>query len=199
MTTEQASMLKTYQTRANIPPVARHRFIEDWSPRHPLQAVLLDHLTHIVDGSLQTLVVCGTEGTGKTEMVCSALNNVLRQIAGDERKGSIFYVTQSEMNMMFRSAMHSKFETEYEMFQRFTDYSILVIDEVGRSKNSEYQLEIIEALISKMIAWNKTLILISNDSAKEFIDLFDKHILDRLNQGASIEMNFESQRGKEDD
>ena len=198
MTHNQKINIRTYQEVSNIPPDAREELLEEVKPRDNWQKKMINSLKLLLRKVIRTFLVCGTEGTGKTYIACAAINSALVPLCNNESNRESFYITQSEMAMMFRSEMHGG--SEYKLFQKFVEYNLLVIDEVGRSKNSEYQMEIIEALISKRYAWNRPTILISNDTAEEITQLFDRHILDRLNAGgpdATLEMNGESQRGKE--
>ena len=190
MTNEDKSLVRPLQVTSNIPPDARE-VLDEVEPRNVEQKRYIELLSRIVDGDMKNLTVCGTEGNGKTYLACCALTKYLLIHVQSPR--TPFYVTQSEMNMMFRSAMHGD-GTEYGLFQRFVDYSVLVIDEVGRSKNSDYQMETIEAIISKRYAWKRPTVIISNDSAEELRNLVDRHILDRLATGGTIEMIGKSQR-----
>lgn len=193
MTSEQKTIIRGYQDRCNIPPDARDHFFEEVEPRNVEQSKYKDLLSQLEDGTSKTVLVCGTQGNGKTFIACSLLNSYLRK-AIIEAKSIPCYVTQSELNMRFRSAMHENGTSEFQIFNKFTDYPLLVIDEIGRSKNSEYNLENLEAIISKRYAWKRPTILISNETAEQIRSLFDKHILDRLATGGTIEMHDKSMR-----
>lgn len=197
MTELQMQRMKEYQRGSNIPPACRKWLLSEIKPRDAFQKKYVSMLSDLLEKKSLTVTVCGTEGTGKTMIACAAINTALIPFVNGEGRGKEpYYITQSEMNMMFRSAMNSRGSSEFEVFQMLSDRSLLVIDEVGRSRNSEYQMENLEALISKRYAWNRPTVLISNDSAEELTQLFDRHILDRLNCGGSIEMHGVSQRGK---
>lgn len=188
MDKEKQTALRSLQKKANIPPDARDRFLEEVEPRDEMQKRLIDLLRILLEGKTRTVLVCGTTDRGKTYICCTALNTFLVKVYNCEVEEGPMYITQSEMNMMFRSAMHDKSMTEMDLFNRFVSVPVLVIDELGRSKNSEYNMENIEAIIAKRFAWKKPTILISNGTSTEIKELFDTHILRRLNEGELIEM-----------
>ena len=193
MNKEKKCLIRGSQILANIPPDSMDLLLCEVEPRNEVQEKYKNLLQDLLDGKIRTLTICGTEGTGKTFIACAAVTTSLVPHVNGETDRIGYYITQSEMNMMFRSAMHGG-ESEYVVFKRFCEYSFLVIDEIGRSKNSDYQMETIEALISKRYAWKRPTVLISNDDAEELTQLFDRHILDRLATGGTIEMNGISQR-----
>lgn len=195
MNEERRARLRDYQNRCNIPPDCRDLLIEEVIPRNTMQEAYKEELDDLRRGKIRTLLVCGTEGTGKTLFACSHLNSYLGRVI-NESVPEPLYITQSEMNMQFRSAMHDNGTSELQVFRRMTEVPLLVIDEIGRSKNSEYNMENLEAIISKRYAWKRPTILISNETGKDIREIFDRHILDRLATGGTLEMHDASQRSR---
>lgn len=193
MTKEQRSYLSESQRIANLGLDDRMEFLEEVQPRDEKQAKVIGFLKDLLDGKYRTLVLCGTEGSGKTYLSCAAINTALWKDSDIERGPR--YIMQRELDMRFRSAMNEEGNSELKVFNKYVNYSLLVIDEIGRSNNSQYSMDNIELLISKRYSFHRPTILISNDTAEEFRSLFDRHILDRLaKKGATFELDTESQR-----
>ena len=193
MTKEQRSYLSESQRIANLGLDDRMEFLEVVQPRDEKQAKVIGFLKDLLDGKYRTLVLCGTEGSGKTYLSCAAINTALWKDSDIEHGPR--YIMQRELDMRFRSAMNEEGNSELKVFNKYVNYSLLVIDEIGRSNNSQYSMDNIELLISKRYSFHRPTILISNDTAEEFRCLFDRHILDRLaKKGATFELDTESQR-----
>ena len=197
MTKTQKKLIEGYQDIANIGLDERDEILEEVTPRDGKQAKAIEFLKGLLKGEYRTVVLCGTEGSGKTYLSCAAINSKLGQIwnRGKGMEKGPRYVMQRELDMMFRSAMHEDGNSELKVFNRYCEYSLLVIDEVGRSSNSQYSMDNIELLISKRYSFHKPTVIITNDTAEELMLLFDRHILDRLSKkGATFELDTESQR-----
>jgi len=197
MKDETKRILREYQNIANLGLDERDEFLEEVTPRDEKQAKVIEFLTDLLEGKYRTLVLCGTEGAGKTYLSCAAINTELArfyQKNKDIERGPR-YIMQRELDMKFRSAMNESGNSEYKVFTRYSEYSLLVIDEVGRSNNSQYNLDNIELLISKRYSFHRPTIIITNDTASDVKKMFDRHILDRLaKKGATFELDTESQR-----
>lgn len=140
------------------------------------------------------MLICGTEGNGKTLFSCSTLTSHAAKALNEGKTRRGYYLTQKELELEFRSAMHDASSSEMAVFRRFFDYPILVLDEVGRGSNTQYSLDNIEALISKRYAWRRPTVIITNGTVGSIRELFDRHILDRLQTGGTIEVRTKSQR-----
>ena len=197
MTKEQRNYLSDYQRIANLGLDERSELLEEVEPRDAKQAKVIGFLIDLLAGKYRTLVLCGTEGSGKTYLSCAAINSALWNLFTSNKgiENGPRYIMQRELDMRFRSAMNEEGNSELKVFNKYVNYSLLVIDEIGRSNNSQYSMDNIELLISKRYSFHRPTILISNDTAEEFRCLFDRHILDRLaKKGATFELDTESQR-----
>ena len=198
MTPKDRNILRDYQRIANLGLDDREEYLEEVTPRDEKQAQVIDYLKDLLRGKYRTVLLCGTEGSGKTYLSCSAINSALKTLLLKENSNMETgprYIMQRELDMMFRSAMHEEGNSELKVFNRYAAYSLLVIDEIGRSNNSQYSLDNIELLISKRYSFHRPTVIITNDTADELRQMFDRHILDRLaKKGATFELDTESQR-----
>ena len=197
MEKEIKAVIWNWQNYSNIGLDERDQFLNEVVPRDVKQAKVIEYLKDLLKKEYRTLVLCGTEGSGKTYLSCAALNTEIWRCYMqnlDMERGPM-YITQKELDMRFRSAMNETGNSELKVFNTFANYSLLIIDEIGRSGNSKYSMDNIELLISKRYSFHRPTIIITNETADELKQMFDRHILDRLaKKGATFELDTESQR-----
>jgi len=96
------------------------------------------------------LVMLGNNGTGKTHLAVSVL----------KQTGGIIY-TVFEINVKIRQSYNGT-SKEWEVLQELCETKLLVIDEIGRTKGSDFELNWISHVINKRHENMLPLILISN-------------------------------------
>jgi DNA replication protein DnaC len=101
------------------------------------------------------LVMLGENGTGKTHLAISILKNT----------GGVIY-TAFEIGLMLRQS-YSGDSREWEILKDLCEAKLLVIDEIGRSKGQEWELNWMSHIINKRHENMRPLILISNRHLRE--------------------------------
>lgn len=87
------------------------------------------------DGGIKKLILLGSNGVGKTHLA-SALVKLMN--------GKI--ITAYEMYALYRSCFSGQ-NSEIELLHKFSSYSLLVIDEFGRTKGSEAEDNFLSAIL----------------------------------------------------
>jgi len=137
----------------------------------------------------------GSIGNGKTTLACATVNYINSFDFWDGYDLS-YYKTASGILYDFKKTYHQGSKlTEADIMDLYTYCKLLVIDEL-KPKMTEYERDIIEQLIVNREAVGKPTILIGNLTIAEMKELFDAHILDRLNTGIIRLFNHESYREK---
>lgn len=137
-----------------------------------------------------TIAIIGTRGAGKTQigttMLIEGINKGLR--------GKFTTVTRLLMEVKATYSKTSK-ETEIEVMDRYTRYKLLVIDEVSRRPDKDWNdLLLFELLNARYNAQRGTL-LISNETREGFTLAIGPSMMDRMNEtGGIIECNWPSFR-----
>jgi DNA replication protein DnaC len=124
------------------------------------------------------LFFSGNNGTGKTHLaMCLA------------KDGAIY----RRLSDIFRE-VRLDFESEGETIKYYGECKLLVIDEIGRQKFSDFELNLFFEIIDRR--WNNILptTIITNLTVREFSELYSKAILDRL-RPVEVSFNWESMRG----
>lgn len=112
----------------------------------------MDTVRKLVDGSVLSIIMTGSPGTGKTYLAVCALKAV---------GGKLF--TMYDLSVRIRSTYSPRAkETELDIISELVGLPLLVIDELGRTKGSEAELNWLSAVIDKRYSRRLRTILISN-------------------------------------
>jgi DNA replication protein DnaC len=147
----------------------------------------------LVGGDILSLLFLGSVGVGKTHLTAAALN----------AKRSGWYSTMYEISATIRASYSARSEkTELEIVNGLASVPLLVIDEIGRTKGSETELNWLSYIIDRRSASGLPIILSSNkhiscDCKKggcpDCIDnYFGEDIISRLQEHGSI-IRFEGE------
>jgi len=147
----------------------------------------------------RVFVLVGTPGTGKTHLACSVIRDVIRRGVG-----SAAYWRMTDLLRRITGTWRAKkAKTEEQVLAELTGMSVLVIDEIEKTPQSEWERTVfIPDLIDKVWAGKRgRLMLIGNISAAELGRLWPKPTIDRLygmgGAGSVIECNWLSFRRRE--
>jgi len=103
------------------------------------------------------IVMIGKNGTGKTHLAIAALKRF---------KYSHIY-SMFEIGAIIRASYSKKDSSELKVLNMFIDFDLLVIDELGRTKGSDSELNWLSYIIDKRHTRNKPIIIISNNHLKK--------------------------------
>ena len=158
------------------------------------------HYVQIFDEILKTgrcMVLIGKPGTGKTHLGAGMANELLHNTSR-----TAVYRTVGAILQAIRSTYDKHSErSEAEILSSLTDPDLLVLDEVGVSKEqpSDFELTTLFAIINGRYEQERPTVVISNLEASQLPAAMGDRCVDRLREGGMIVVPFEweSQRGKE--
>lgn len=140
---------------------------------------------HLVDG--RCIVMTGTPGTGKTHLAAAIAGFVITQ-----HKATAVYRTVGGLLQFIKGSYGDRAEyTEAEAFASLVEPSLLIIDEVGATKPTEFELATLFAVINGRYEEQLPTIVISNIDAKELGAVLGDRSVDRLREGRGIGLVFE--------
>jgi DNA replication protein DnaC len=152
-----------------------------------------DMTIKLVRGDILSLLFLGPVGVGKTHLDAAALN----------AKRAGWYSTMYEVSATIRASYSARSEkTELEIVNGLASVPLLVIDEIGRTKGSETELNWLSYIIDRRSASGLPIILSSNKhiscdckngGCPDCIDnYFGEDIISRLQEHGSI-IRFEGE------
>lgn len=183
---------------ARIPKRFQGKTFADYIAETPQQQKALEACTsyaHNFSDNLaagRCLILSGNVGTGKTHLAAAIADYIVRE---------------TEYTAVFRS-LHSILQaikstyggdsgfTESEVMQLFTSPDLLIIDEVGATKSSEFELATLFAIINTRYENKTPTVVVTNLEASELRRAIGDRCTDRLREGGgrAIAFNWESKR-----
>ncbi|MDP9893220.1 DNA replication protein DnaC [Variovorax boronicumulans] len=144
------------------------------------------------------LWLIGPPGTGKTHLGSAIVSHVIHHHL---RTASIHGVHQV-MQMLRESfgrkegSGWSEPETTDELLHRLGTQPLLVLDEIGVSRDSEWQREQLFAIVDERYRLERPTVVISNLTVPELKGVLGERVYDRLREGARVlPMSWPSHRG----
>ena len=174
-----------YKSR-NIEPEYWDKEIKDFIPQTPEQEKALNAVQKMIAEKSGKVILLGSNGVGKT---------FLGSMAVKAMGGKI--LSMYEITTMIRQSYSVKaVKTELEIVQELATIPMLVIDEMGRSKGSEAELNWLSYILDKRHTRNLPFMLLTNthlsrDCPKKGCDFcferfVNNDVLSRLRQNSQI-------------
>lgn len=144
------------------------------------------------------LMLLGQPGTGKTHLGAAMANELMRTTTY-----SAVYRTVGSVLQAIRASYDRKTQqNEADILASLIEPSLLVLDEVGVSKEqpSDFELTTLFAIINGRYEQMRPTVVISNLDASQLPRAMGERCVDRLREGGGVVVPFEweSHRGKEE-
>jgi DNA replication protein DnaC len=195
---EKAKMVGMYETdmrEMNIEPEFWDATIDTYQAEIPEQIKAVQTVQRLIDGKIQQIVMTGSNGTGKTHLAIAAVK---------KRGGKIY--TMYEITTRIRQSYSARSdETELEIVDELARLPMLAIDEVGRTKGSDAELNWLSYIIDKRHSRDLPTIIISNKHVRKYCPLggcpeclenyLSGDVMSRLTEGGVLlQFNWEDWR-----
>ena len=183
---------------ARIPKRFQNKTFADYIAETPPQQKALEACTsyaHNFPDNLDAgrcLILSGNVGTGKTHLAAAIADYIVRETEYTAVFRSLHSILQAIKSTYGGDAGF----TESDVLQLFTDPDLLIIDEVGATKSSEFELATLFAIINTRYENNSPTVVITNLEAAELKSAIGDRCTDRLREGRgrAIAFNWESKR-----
>lgn len=132
------------------------------------------------------LLLLGKTGTGKTHLAAAIADRVIRT------HGVIaVYVTVSTILQHIKGSYGNGEYTEREAFEHLTEPDLLIIDEVGATKQTEFEQATLFQVINGRYEDQRPTIVVSNLSPEGLKEAVGERCIDRLREGGGKALVFD--------
>lgn len=185
---------------ALIPARFRDRTFEGYIATEPKQVKALticrdyaEHFTEHFEAG-RCLLLLGNVGTGKTHLATAIANHIMRTTTATAVYRTVGGILQHIKGSYDRESDYS----EADAFAAYTKPSLLIIDEVGATKPTEFELASLFNIINGRYEEQLPTVVISNLPAGELSGALGERCVDRLREGGGIAVGFDwkSARGR---
>lgn len=135
-------------------------------------------------GRPQSMWLCGEAGTGKTALACAIMHELVRR--GVKCK---YFKSHEIMTRLDNARTRASCETRTSIMADVTSCSLVVIDEVARWPNAEWEKFMLFSLTDSNYDSFRSAIYIGNMNAKEFADYMGNAVTDR-GRGQCMSFSF---------
>lgn len=133
--------------------------------------------------------ICGSVGTGKTHLLSAivlASKETKNEFNSDgkiiEDTNLPILVNFSDLLFKLKGAYGNFKETEYSILERIIWSPLVCLDDIGTSKPTEWNIEILYAIINGRYQNGKRTHIASNFSRSKIADIFDERIASRITE-----------------
>lgn len=133
------------------------------------------------------LILCGKPGTGKTHLV-SAIARVVTQKHGR----GVWYTTLAAAVRDVKSTYApGSIVTEAQALKRFQTPELLILDEVGMQRGTDYEVTLIADVLNERYASVRPTILVSNHTHEKLAEFIGPRAIDRMREGGGVVLAFD--------
>lgn len=136
----------------NIEPEYWEKKLSDYIPQTPEQGQALESVKKMIAGKSGKIILLGSNGVGKTFLGSMAVKALGGKI-----------LSMYEVAMLIRQSYSGKArQTEFEIVSELASIPMLVIDEIGRTKGSEAELNWLSYVLDKRHVRGLPFMILSN-------------------------------------
>lgn len=134
----------------------------------------------------RSLILSGNVGTGKTHLASGIVQLVIRKYGAVAHIVSAAEIIRIAKGAMVRGAEY----TERDVINELAGLDLLVIDEIGAQKGSEYELGLLHEVIDRRYQLVRPTVVVSNLPASTLGQFIGDRALDRLRQNGGQAVGF---------
>ncbi|WP_313417075.1 ATP-binding protein [Pseudomonas oryzihabitans] len=133
------------------------------------------------------LILLGGVGTGKSHLACAIAQAVIRQHGAQALVVTAAAIVRQAKATMAKGAQH----TEADVIAELVAASLLIIDEVGAQRGSEYELGLMHEVIAGRYDRMLPTVVVSNLADDGLAEYIGTRAVDRLRQNGGKRLTFD--------
>jgi len=150
------------------------------------------------------LILTGGYGLGKTHLAIATAKDCLNYFAAKEAErsrstiysgmGKVMFISSSEMIQAIRDSYDSKVKNEQELMNKYKNTPVLIIDDLGTEKSSEWQREKMYIVLNHRYNELLPTIITTNLDAGDLFSHVSERVVERMIEAAGkgkYLLNFE--------
>ncbi len=138
------------------------------------------------------LILSGTVGTGKTHLAIA----ILKQAVESHGFSGKYWTVNGLLQIIRSSFDKGSSFTEFHVMESIIDTDLLVLDEVGATKQSEFELATLFNIINSRYERQAPTIVISNLGPKQIGEALGERCFDRLREGGGECLIFQGESAR---
>ena len=138
------------------------------------------------------LLLLGKPGTGKTHLAAAIANQLVTTTAATAIYRTVGGILQHIKGSFDRESGYS----EKQAYDTYAQAHLLIIDEVGATKPTEFELATLFAIINARYEEQMPTVIISNLAPKALPEALGERCVDRLREGGGIALTFDWQSAR---
>jgi DNA replication protein DnaC len=134
----------------------------------------------------RSLILAGKVGCGKTHLASSIVQGVIRSHSAQALIVSVAEIIRVSKGVMVKGATY----TDTDVIRELAEVDLLVIDEVGAQKGSDYELGVLHEVLDRRYQLVRPTVVVSNLLVTELPTFLGLRALDRLRQNGGLLAGF---------
>lgn len=139
-----------------------------------------------IDSTTDSMYLTGEKGTGKTHLAAAIVRELVLDKTPRHRRSvvdDIGWISVPDLLLEIRGAFRDHSErSEGDIIEQYSDYKLLVLDDLGAEKTTEWSLQTLYTIIDRRYREERQTIITSNLSLDELADKLDDRIASRLSE-----------------